>query len=153
MVVVGIMRDDAAPHHVRAVCANTILDRGWGRAPIMVAGDEDRPLRVDVRHMDATQLEALESLLMKAIGQGIRDAITQPNAALDAQYTDDSVQSQRTASPSQEDGSQVAGDKPLLMGGNRFQRAARARREAQSQELEQGAQGESETIEGEAPTG
>ena len=84
------MEDEDVPHHVQVACAVQLLDRGWGRAPIMVAGDEDRPIRVDVRHMDGAQLEALEGLLLKVIGAGIREQITQaqPQDAI-AQHTDE----------------------------------------------------------------
>lgn len=78
-VMVAVMRDGDAGDAIRVHCADRILDRAWGKAPIMIAGDEDRPIRVDVRQFDPTQVQALESVLMQALGDGITQARTNAN--------------------------------------------------------------------------
>lgn len=75
----GIMHDESAPPGVRALCADKLLDRAYGKAPILVAGDDSRPIRVEVSHLGDAKLAQLESLLMAALGQGISEAIAAPS--------------------------------------------------------------------------
>lgn len=37
----GIMNKDSAPEAARISAANSLLDRGWGKALQVIAGDED----------------------------------------------------------------------------------------------------------------
>jgi hypothetical protein len=37
----GIMNKTDAPEAARVAAANSLLDRGWGKATQMIAGDED----------------------------------------------------------------------------------------------------------------
>lgn len=59
---------------VRLQAADKVLERAWGKAPIMIAGDEDRPIRVDIRTFDTNQVAALESALVQALGESIQQA-------------------------------------------------------------------------------
>ena len=36
-----IMNEPSAPHAARVSAANSLLDRGWGKATQMIGGDED----------------------------------------------------------------------------------------------------------------
>lgn len=45
-VLVGIMNEPTAPRAARVAAANSILDRGWGKAPQIISGDEENPLSV-----------------------------------------------------------------------------------------------------------
>lgn len=42
----GIMNKDGAPEAARVAAANSLLDRGWGKAAQTIAGDPDNPLHV-----------------------------------------------------------------------------------------------------------
>ena len=48
--LVSIMNQPKAPAAARTVAANSLLDRGWGKAPqsVTLKGDEDSPLVVEV---------------------------------------------------------------------------------------------------------
>jgi len=43
-VLAGVMDAVDAPHAARVAAANSLLDRGWGKAAQIVAGDPDNPL-------------------------------------------------------------------------------------------------------------
>ena len=61
--VVAIMNDQAAPHVARIIAANAILDRGWGRPPMLVemydGGD------VQPEEPEGSALEYIESRLVE----------------------------------------------------------------------------------------
>lgn len=40
-VLAGIMSQTDAPHSARVSAAQVLLDRGWGKATQIIAGDED----------------------------------------------------------------------------------------------------------------
>lgn len=40
-VLAGIMNEPDAPHAAKVAAANSLLDRGWGKAAQIIAGDED----------------------------------------------------------------------------------------------------------------
>ena len=42
----GIMNKDSAPESARVAAANSLLDRGWGKATQPISGDEENPLRI-----------------------------------------------------------------------------------------------------------
>jgi len=42
-VLVGIMNKETAPEASRVAAANSLLDRGWGKATQPIAGDDDAP--------------------------------------------------------------------------------------------------------------
>ena len=44
-VLVGVMRQKEAPPAARVAAAQAILDRGWGKAAQMIAGDQDAPIQ------------------------------------------------------------------------------------------------------------
>lgn len=39
--LVSVMKDDEAPHAAKVSAANSILDRGYGKASTVISGDED----------------------------------------------------------------------------------------------------------------
>lgn len=49
-VLAGIMNEPSAPHAARVSAANSLLDRGWGKAAQALTGgdDDDNPLRLIV---------------------------------------------------------------------------------------------------------
>lgn len=44
----GIMNQDDAPAAARVQAANSILDRGWGKAVQVMAGEDGGPIQVSV---------------------------------------------------------------------------------------------------------
>ena len=46
-VLAGIMDQPEAPHAARVAAANSLLDRGWGKAAQIVAGDPDNPVVIE----------------------------------------------------------------------------------------------------------
>ncbi len=46
----GIMSSKTAPPASRIMAAQTILDRGWGKAPQVFAGDVDNPITI-IKHV------------------------------------------------------------------------------------------------------
>lgn len=48
-VLAGIMNQSEAPHAARVAAANSLLDRGWGKAAQILAGDEnDGPVKLEI---------------------------------------------------------------------------------------------------------
>ena len=52
-VLVGIAKSKTAPEGARVVAANSVLDRGWGKADQnqRVVGDDGGPIRVIIRQL------------------------------------------------------------------------------------------------------
>lgn len=73
--LVGIMRKEEASDSARHAAATALLDRGWGRAPMIVAGDSERPIRVSVDHIPAETRAAMESALRLALAGAVADAL------------------------------------------------------------------------------
>ena len=44
-----IMLDDEAPQQARAMAADKLLDRGWGKSAQTIAGDPENPLQLKTR--------------------------------------------------------------------------------------------------------
>lgn len=44
--LVGIMNAPKAQPAARVSAANSILERGWGKAPLVIQGDEDNPIEI-----------------------------------------------------------------------------------------------------------
>lgn len=63
-VMVTAMRDQTLPTDRRAVWADKILDRGWGRAPMLIAHQDERPVRLTLDALNSDQLAQLERLLL-----------------------------------------------------------------------------------------
>jgi hypothetical protein len=59
-VLAGIMNETSSPHAARVAAANSLLDRGWGKAAQIVAGDEDLP---------GIKIEQIERVIVKASDQ------------------------------------------------------------------------------------
>lgn len=45
-VLAGIMNEPEAQASARVSAAQALLDRGWGKAPQVIAGDQENPVRV-----------------------------------------------------------------------------------------------------------
>jgi hypothetical protein len=43
-VLAGVMNEPDAPHAARVAAANSLLDRGWGKAPQAITGEDGGPL-------------------------------------------------------------------------------------------------------------
>ncbi len=69
-VLAGLMRH-AESEMVRKSAADSLLDRAWGKAPVIVMGDDDGPKRLNIAVMPSAQAEALESALMALMGEAI----------------------------------------------------------------------------------
>lgn len=76
----GIMRDPDEHTAMRIRASENLIDRAWGKAPIIVAGDETQPIRVDLRAMPSERVSALELALMGALGESIAQAALPPHA-------------------------------------------------------------------------
>lgn len=47
--LVGIMQQPQAPESARVAAANSLMDRGWGKAAQIIAGDEDEgPVKLEI---------------------------------------------------------------------------------------------------------
>lgn len=46
--LVGIMNQSEAPHAARVSAANSILDRGWGKAAQPITGEDEGPIQLTV---------------------------------------------------------------------------------------------------------
>lgn len=66
-----VMRDEEEQTPMRVRASENIMERGWGKAPILIAGDDERPILVDVRNMDSDRIKVLESALIAALGEGV----------------------------------------------------------------------------------
>ena len=71
--LVGVLRDPLSPAGAIVSAASELLDRGWGKATQIIAGDEKNPVRIQhTRKLDITglsdeQLDALEQALERTI--------------------------------------------------------------------------------------
>ena len=45
-VLAGIMNEPEAPHAARVAAANSLLDRGWGKAPQAITGEDGGALKI-----------------------------------------------------------------------------------------------------------
>lgn len=59
-----------------------VLDRGWGKAPVVVAGDAQRPITVNVTAIPDDMREGLERALRLAMAEGVADAIAGDDATV-----------------------------------------------------------------------
>lgn len=84
MVVVGVMRDRDAPPTVRLSAANVILDRGWGKAPMIVTATSETSVKVDVSSIPADARATMEHALRLAIAGAAADALA-PTTVVDAE--------------------------------------------------------------------
>lgn len=48
-VLAGIMNEKKAPRAARVAAANSLLDRGWGKAATILENGDDGPLQILVR--------------------------------------------------------------------------------------------------------
>jgi hypothetical protein len=64
----SIVKDSSKPAAARVGAAQAILDRGWGKAPQIVAGDPEQPIEHRITFTDAERAAAVRALLAKAKG-------------------------------------------------------------------------------------
>lgn len=67
-ILFGLVQDMTVPANLRIVAARELLDRGWGKAPVVIEIDEpaadDEPF--DTSRLTSEQLQELEALLVQA---------------------------------------------------------------------------------------
>ena len=69
-VLIGLRDDGEVPAAVRAVAIQMLWDRGYGRAPQMIAVADITPQgQLDVSNLSDEELILLEGLMRKAMGQ------------------------------------------------------------------------------------
>lgn len=56
-VLAGIMEQPSAPEAARVAAANSLLDRGWGKATQPIAGDDDA---------DAIKIDIIRRIIVKS---------------------------------------------------------------------------------------
>ena len=56
-VLAGIVRQAKAPAQARAFAANSLLDRGWGKAPQSITGEDGGDIRITIRKIIDTAIE------------------------------------------------------------------------------------------------
>lgn len=49
--LVGVARSAKAPPSARVAAASALIDRGWGRAPVAITGEDGGPIRVIIRQI------------------------------------------------------------------------------------------------------
>lgn len=60
-VLANIVASAKAPASARAFAANSLLDRGWGKAPQQLTGEDGGDIRVTIRQIiETTQQSAVE---------------------------------------------------------------------------------------------
>jgi hypothetical protein len=62
-VLVGVARQKSAPAAARVLAANSVLDRGWGKAAQVHASPDGGPIQVVIRQL----IETVDQLPMKTI--------------------------------------------------------------------------------------
>jgi hypothetical protein len=61
--LIDVMTNVEQPAAARVTAANSILDRGWGKAPQPIVGDDEAPaVKLDVTGLTNEQLAALEAI-------------------------------------------------------------------------------------------
>lgn len=54
-VLAGIMQEPKAPESARVAAANSLLDRGWGKAVQAITGADGGPLQIIVKKFDTDE--------------------------------------------------------------------------------------------------
>jgi hypothetical protein len=65
----GIVSQEAVPPAARVSAAGILQDRGWGRAPQAHAGEDDKDVRVTIRHITEGRTNGACSGISTAIPQ------------------------------------------------------------------------------------
>ena len=92
-VLAGLMRH-ADSEMVRKSAADSLLDRAWGKAPMIVMGDGDGERRINLAIMTSEQTAGLESALMALLGESLasdptrRASLANPSPILDLPASD-----------------------------------------------------------------
>ncbi len=53
----SIVSQAKAPHAARVAAANSLLDRGWGKAPQSITGEDGGDIRITIRKIIDTAIE------------------------------------------------------------------------------------------------
>lgn len=61
----SIMRAKRTPSAARVAAANALLDRGWGKAPQAITGEDGGPVQVDISLSDQQRARALAAFVAK----------------------------------------------------------------------------------------
>ena len=68
-VLAGLVSQEAVPPAARVSAAGILLDRGWGRAPQPHIGEDDKDVRVTIRHITEGRTNGACSGISTAIPQ------------------------------------------------------------------------------------
>jgi hypothetical protein len=54
------VRSKKAPPSARSFAASTLLDRGWGKAPVQLTGEDGGDIRITIRQIIANAIQSDE---------------------------------------------------------------------------------------------
>ena len=66
-VLAGVARSKGAPPSARVAAANSLLDRGWGRAEQVHSGPDGGDIQVVIRHIMENHSETNEIVVIDAL--------------------------------------------------------------------------------------
>jgi hypothetical protein len=69
-VLAGIARSPKAPASARVVAALGLIDRGWGKAPQQLTGEDGGDIRITIRQIIANAVETEPELIEHLDGNG-----------------------------------------------------------------------------------
>ena len=69
-VLTGVVRSAKAPASARVIAAQTLLDRGWGKAPQQLVGEDGGDIRVTIRQIIENAVETDAPLIEHDDAQG-----------------------------------------------------------------------------------
>lgn len=81
--IVATMRDVDQPRGMRLSCAESLLDRGWGRAPILVNSETRVEHTLALGELTPAATAQLESLVMALVAPQLSHAQTKTPAIAD----------------------------------------------------------------------
>jgi hypothetical protein len=64
-VLTGVMGSKSAPPSARVVAAQTILDRGWGKAPQQLVGEDGGDIKIIIRQIIETATVSDDALVIE----------------------------------------------------------------------------------------
>jgi hypothetical protein len=57
-VLTGLVRSKKTPASARAFAATSLLDRGWGKAPVQLTGEDGGDIRITIRQIIANAIQS-----------------------------------------------------------------------------------------------
>jgi hypothetical protein len=71
-VLASIMRQPEHSAAARVAAAGILLDRGWGKAPVTVAGEDGSEIKIVIRRLIEEDNAALNGRVMKTTDQDVK---------------------------------------------------------------------------------